>query len=88
MKLFNLTSALLLVLCPSVTTAFAPATRRLMATAVAQQSQLAATAAAKSKEEDLELTRKVIQEFMGSELSSDSPPETVPEPKKEPAKEE
>lgn len=50
-------------------------------------SMSAATKAAKSAEEDLELTRKVIKEFMG-ESSEDSAPAPSPAPKEEAPKEE
>jgi len=50
----------------------------------AQTLVLQAKAAASSKEEDLELTRKVIAKFAGIESSDEAPPP----PKKEEAKEE
>lgn len=88
MKLSVFTAAALVSFGPSIVTAFVPATTRYYSSvtaAAAQTTQLSAEAAA-SKEEDMEMTRKVIREFMGDELSSDS--EAAASAKKEPAKEE
>ena len=70
MKLSALAAFLVL---PALTAAFAPSQPR-----VAFTTSLAAKAA-KSKEEDLELTRKVIAEFVGISSSPAPAPAGAPE---------
>lgn len=96
------TATMLLVMLSSKTAsvtvaAFVPAvhtplSRRAAASADAQQSSTQLTAqsadAAKSKEEDLELTRKVIHDFMGDDLSESSQKAVAAQEKKESAYEE
>jgi hypothetical protein len=65
-----------LLALPALTAAFAPAQSR-----VAFMTSLNAAAAASSKEEDLELTRKVIEKFRDGDSSEEAPaPAPAPAP--------
>ena len=74
-------SVVALLALPALTAAFAPAQPR-----VAFMTSMNAAAAAASKEEDLELTRKVIAQFRDGDSSEEAAaptPEPAPEKKEE-----
>lgn len=74
-------SALVLLSALSVASAFTPVHKP------ATQTSALSAQAAKSKEEDLELTRKVIANFLGDDMGDEKAPE-APKAAAEPAPEE